>query len=71
MLIFTWALRSDDFLLWQQDASPVGTDGFSGPSTDTAALMFHPHLLSPGQEVVQDSALALPLSHLESEGMIF
>lgn len=64
---FTLALCCDYFLLWQRDASPAGTDVFSGQSIDAAVSFFHSQVLSPVQKCVQDSALALTSSHLELE----
>lgn len=64
-VLFTSTLLCELSLVWQQDALPVGTDVFSGWSTENS----HPsQVLSspPLQRLVPDLVLALAPTHLQT-----
>ena len=55
--------------MWQQDAFPVGTDVFSGQSTESSASSLHYKVLSSPhvQRLVLDLAPALVPAHLQTK----
>lgn len=62
----TSALPCEKVLVLQPDAFPVGTDVFSGQSTESSAPSLYYQVLSPSrvQRLVLDLAPALELAHL-------
>ncbi len=66
--LLTSALLCDQFLVWQQDASPVGTDVVSGQSNQISVPSLHYQVLSSlhVQRFVRNLAPVLAPAHLRT-----